>query len=132
MALTECGALTQLLIDCAACCGEALCGDFGSAAQQRYMHLGGVSPLVAAVERVALQWKIPVLVDARVHADVETNWNCRLYDPVVYAKRGDPQPLLLWGVCGEKEEAEQNSSSGNEEWMYQLDCRARMLLGVST
>ena len=73
MALTACGALTQLLIDCAACCGEALCGDFGSAAQQRYMHLGGVSALVAAVERVALQWKILVLVDARVRADVETN-----------------------------------------------------------
>jgi len=45
---------------------------------------------------------------------------------LVYAKRGDPQPLLLWGVCGEKEEAEQNSSSGDEEWMYQLDRRARI------
>ena len=113
-----CGRLAELAINCAACCGEAVCGDFGSAAQQRYMHLGGVSPLVVAVERVALQWEARVLVDTRVHADVDTNWNCRLYGPVIYAKRGAPQPhlqpeqskqpLLLWAVCGEKE-AGQNS-----------------------
>ena len=56
---------------------------------------------------------------ARVHADVETSWHCRLHGPVVYAKRGDTQPLLLWGVCGEAEQAE-TSGGAADEWMYKL------------
>eukprot|EP00665_Eupelagonemidae_sp_cell47_P016717 gene16717-biopygen13616 len=78
-----------------ACSGQALCGDFGSAAQQQFMVIGWVSSLVAVTERVATRWGVRVLVDAAVRADVELHWNCRLRDQVVYAKRGAEEPLLL-------------------------------------
>ena len=43
------------------------------------------------------------------------DWDCRLREQVLYAKRGSEEPLMLWEVIREKEEAGDHAAS---EWMY--------------
>eukprot|EP00665_Eupelagonemidae_sp_cell47_P015864 gene15864-biopygen9284 len=78
------GSLARLLSTYSACSARALCGDFGSSSQMRFMAVGGLSSLIAVVERFATRRELPGLVDAAVHADVETNWYCRLREFVIY------------------------------------------------
>eukprot|EP00665_Eupelagonemidae_sp_cell47_P013623 gene13623-biopygen13395 len=49
--------LERLPISAAVCCGSAVCGDFGSRDQQRFMSIGGVSSFVVVIERVATRGK---------------------------------------------------------------------------
>eukprot|EP00665_Eupelagonemidae_sp_cell47_P012727 gene12727-biopygen2231 len=105
--------LAELRLSCAVCNDKALCGDFGSETQQRYMIIGGVSSLVTAVERVAVQAKVPILIDDQVHANVETKWNCRLHDSVIYAKRGTQQALLVWELSSENNDT---GTSFPDDW----------------
>eukprot|EP00665_Eupelagonemidae_sp_cell47_P017463 gene17463-biopygen4257 len=65
------GALAGLPRTAAACCGKALCGDFGSDTQQQFMSIGGISSLLLVVERLAARWDVAALVDAGVHADAD-------------------------------------------------------------
>eukprot|EP00665_Eupelagonemidae_sp_cell47_P010759 gene10759-biopygen1289 len=113
----EFGGLARVLITYSACSAQALCGDFGCSSQMRFMAIGGLSSLVAVVERFATRREIPGLVDAAVHADVETNWYCRLRELVIYDKSGNDRPQILWEVLGE---AEQRDPGLANEWMYQL------------
>eukprot|EP00665_Eupelagonemidae_sp_cell47_P014490 gene14490-biopygen8290 len=113
------GALAKLPIISAACSGQALCGDFGGTAQLRFMEIGGVSSLIAAMERLATRWGVSALVDDAVHLDASTGWDCRLREQVVYAKRGDDRPLLLWQVAGERGEGD-TADGAADEWMYSL------------
>eukprot|EP00665_Eupelagonemidae_sp_cell47_P017638 gene17638-biopygen11540 len=83
----------------------------------RFMAIGGLSSLVAVVERFATRREIPGLVDAAVHADVETNWHCRLRELVIYDKYGNDRPQILWQVL---EEAGERDSGMADEWIYQL------------
>ena len=53
--------------------------------------------------RVATQWGVRILADEQVKLNVQTHWNCRLRDHVVYPKRGDREPLPLWEICGRRE-----------------------------
>eukprot|EP00662_Eupelagonemidae_sp_cell21_P058313 gene58313-biopygen71800 len=74
--------LDALNASSAACSGAGLCGDYGSASVQRFMVVGGISSLVLAVERVAAERELPLLVDAAVWADAETNYDARLREQV--------------------------------------------------
>eukprot|EP01062_Namystynia_karyoxenos_P000174 TRINITY_DN10051_c0_g1_i3.p1 TRINITY_DN10051_c0_g1~~TRINITY_DN10051_c0_g1_i3.p1 ORF type:complete len:643 (+),score=112.78 TRINITY_DN10051_c0_g1_i3:89-1930(+) len=104
--------LTVLRSTAAVCSGRALCGDFGSAAAQRFMVIGVVSSFVFTAERVAAAWGIGALVDAAVHADTEQFWNCRLLK-----KAATPQRTVsLWEVVGERLHLDGPQS----EWMYEL------------
>eukprot|EP01062_Namystynia_karyoxenos_P084188 TRINITY_DN9850_c0_g1_i2.p1 TRINITY_DN9850_c0_g1~~TRINITY_DN9850_c0_g1_i2.p1 ORF type:complete len:548 (+),score=103.57 TRINITY_DN9850_c0_g1_i2:462-2105(+) len=99
----------------AVCHGRALCGDFGSAAAQRFMVIGGVSAFVVAEERAAAAWRVGVLIDAAVHADAEMLWSCRLRKRVSFPKFS--QSLIgLWEVLGER-----LGERGPDEWMYELE-----------
>eukprot|EP01062_Namystynia_karyoxenos_P020607 TRINITY_DN177_c0_g4_i1.p1 TRINITY_DN177_c0_g4~~TRINITY_DN177_c0_g4_i1.p1 ORF type:complete len:649 (+),score=118.80 TRINITY_DN177_c0_g4_i1:92-2038(+) len=101
----------------AACSGQALCGDFGSSAAQRFMVVGGVSSLLAAAERAAAAWGSAVLVDDLIREDCETTWDCRVRMIVTFPKRGSRTPFGLWEVVS----AKSDDSRPVDEWMYQLE-----------
>eukprot|EP01062_Namystynia_karyoxenos_P013915 TRINITY_DN149_c1_g1_i2.p1 TRINITY_DN149_c1_g1~~TRINITY_DN149_c1_g1_i2.p1 ORF type:complete len:787 (+),score=172.53 TRINITY_DN149_c1_g1_i2:99-2459(+) len=96
-------------------CGRALCGDFGSAAAQRFMVIGGVGAFVVAAERAAAAWGVGVLVDAAVHSDVEPFWSCRLRKRVCFPKLSSKR-IALWQVVEDR----MGDQSG-DEWMYELE-----------
>eukprot|EP00665_Eupelagonemidae_sp_cell47_P017815 gene17815-biopygen7697 len=54
------------------------------------------------MERLATGWRVPILADATIHADVGAGWVCRLREQVVYPKRGNENPMLLWQIVGER------------------------------
>lgn len=110
--------LAELPMSVACCCGQALCGDFGSSSLRRYMCLGGVSSMVAATDRLAAAWGIQVQIDDFVHSDASVFWCCRLLERCVYPKRGSEKPFMLWEVVSQKSKAAEEMGSG--EWMYQL------------
>eukprot|EP00665_Eupelagonemidae_sp_cell47_P013704 gene13704-biopygen11674 len=116
--------LAALRASSAAASAGALCGDFGSAQQQRYMIIGGVSSLVAVLERVATRWGAALLVDAAVRMDAEMEWSCRRRGAAVYPKRGGDEPVHLWEVTGEREVEDDPNSSHPKEWMYEIARRA--------
>eukprot|EP00662_Eupelagonemidae_sp_cell21_P057676 gene57676-biopygen40112 len=90
--------LTSLAPHCAACTGEALCGDFGDNVSQRFMCIDGISSLVIALERLATSWGAPLLVDTAVFVAIGASWNCRARDVIFYSKRGSDASLALWEV----------------------------------
>eukprot|EP00665_Eupelagonemidae_sp_cell47_P013746 gene13746-biopygen10844 len=113
------GTLAKLPVISAACSGQALCGDFGGTGQLRFMEIGGMSSLIAAMERLATRWGVSALVDDAVQQDASTGWDCRLHEQVVYAKRGGDSPLLLWQVAGERDEGDAADGAAGE-WIYSL------------
>eukprot|EP01062_Namystynia_karyoxenos_P071474 TRINITY_DN6699_c0_g3_i2.p1 TRINITY_DN6699_c0_g3~~TRINITY_DN6699_c0_g3_i2.p1 ORF type:complete len:916 (+),score=135.06 TRINITY_DN6699_c0_g3_i2:81-2750(+) len=93
------------------CCGPALCGDFGDATMMRSMVLGGLPCVLLAVERIAAQRGIEVLMDSRVHQDAAALWSCQLIDRVRHPKLAGT--FTLWRAVALVE-------SKNQEWMYDL------------
>eukprot|EP01062_Namystynia_karyoxenos_P058450 TRINITY_DN4999_c0_g1_i1.p1 TRINITY_DN4999_c0_g1~~TRINITY_DN4999_c0_g1_i1.p1 ORF type:complete len:668 (+),score=106.91 TRINITY_DN4999_c0_g1_i1:77-2005(+) len=108
--------LAALPTTAAACSGRALCGDFGGAAAQRFMVVGGVGALLPAAERAAAVWGCGLLCDQLVREDTDTDWDWRLRATVMFPKRGSEGPLSLWELLC----AKPILGGVNEEWMYQL------------
>eukprot|EP01062_Namystynia_karyoxenos_P058456 TRINITY_DN4999_c1_g4_i1.p1 TRINITY_DN4999_c1_g4~~TRINITY_DN4999_c1_g4_i1.p1 ORF type:complete len:676 (+),score=131.80 TRINITY_DN4999_c1_g4_i1:79-2028(+) len=107
------GELGARRITTAVCCGKALCGDFGSAAAQRFMIIGAVGAFLPALERAAAAWSVRALVDAAVAADAEHIWNCRLRKRVTFPKLSGA-PIGLWEIVRAK------PSVLASEWMYEM------------
>eukprot|EP01062_Namystynia_karyoxenos_P049666 TRINITY_DN3810_c1_g1_i1.p1 TRINITY_DN3810_c1_g1~~TRINITY_DN3810_c1_g1_i1.p1 ORF type:complete len:776 (+),score=162.12 TRINITY_DN3810_c1_g1_i1:92-2329(+) len=102
----------------AVCSGLAVCGDFGSASAQRFMVIGGLSSALGMMDRLAARWEVPLLTDGLVQDDIQDFWFTRLRKLVVYPKRGNPAPLKLWEVVGERQ------VGSDDEWMYALEAAA--------
>eukprot|EP01062_Namystynia_karyoxenos_P071472 TRINITY_DN6699_c0_g2_i1.p1 TRINITY_DN6699_c0_g2~~TRINITY_DN6699_c0_g2_i1.p1 ORF type:complete len:920 (+),score=215.30 TRINITY_DN6699_c0_g2_i1:84-2762(+) len=98
----------------AVCCGEALCGDFGSSEMMRFMVVGGLCCELLALERIAAQRRIQVLIDHKVHQDATVTWSCQLIDRVLHPKYRKT-PFDIWRVAGKAEDTDEV-----QEWMYSL------------
>eukprot|EP00660_Eupelagonema_oceanica_P011587 gene11587-8250_t len=98
--------LTTLLTICAGCCGEAVCGNFGTDSLRSYMLIGQISSVVMVLERLATGWSsthgVPVgvppgrcaaLVDDTLNDAAQIEYRCRLRARVQYQKRSSTSPL---------------------------------------
>eukprot|EP01062_Namystynia_karyoxenos_P067708 TRINITY_DN6174_c1_g1_i1.p1 TRINITY_DN6174_c1_g1~~TRINITY_DN6174_c1_g1_i1.p1 ORF type:complete len:663 (+),score=109.96 TRINITY_DN6174_c1_g1_i1:85-1989(+) len=97
--------------------GRALCGDFGSAAAQRFMVLGRVSSMLPALERAAAAWDAGILCDDRVREDTETHWDFRVRAMVTFGRSEREKPAPLWELMRQKPD----SGARCDEWMYEME-----------
>eukprot|EP01062_Namystynia_karyoxenos_P043341 TRINITY_DN31760_c0_g1_i1.p1 TRINITY_DN31760_c0_g1~~TRINITY_DN31760_c0_g1_i1.p1 ORF type:complete len:783 (+),score=118.01 TRINITY_DN31760_c0_g1_i1:76-2424(+) len=114
-------ALDQLRRTSAVCSGNALCGDFGNSAAQRYMVIGAVSSFIHSAERAAAAWNVGVLCDDAAHDGVSDLWDCRLRAAAQMARRLAERRVFLWEVLEEKDDLPRSCS----EWMYEMAAASR-------
>eukprot|EP01062_Namystynia_karyoxenos_P071473 TRINITY_DN6699_c0_g3_i1.p1 TRINITY_DN6699_c0_g3~~TRINITY_DN6699_c0_g3_i1.p1 ORF type:complete len:910 (+),score=139.76 TRINITY_DN6699_c0_g3_i1:104-2731(+) len=112
LAALDCAwSLRSALSTAGVCCGQALCGDFGDSTIMRSMVLGGLPCVLLAVERIAAQRGIEVLMDGKVHQDAAAMWSCQAIDRVTHPKHATM--FSLWRAVAPVQ-------STNQEWMYDL------------
>eukprot|EP00756_Hemistasia_phaeocysticola_P001436 Hpha_TRINITY_DN11013_c0_g2::TRINITY_DN11013_c0_g2_i1::g.92697::m.92697 len=94
--------------------GQTVCGDFGSSGMLRFMILGRSAGALQPLERLAAQWKVPVLADAEAYNAACFLWDGLLLGAVLLKKKG-PVPFRVYRMESRRSGGEQGT-----EWMYEL------------
>eukprot|EP01061_Rhynchopus_euleeides_P036355 TRINITY_DN612_c0_g1_i2.p1 TRINITY_DN612_c0_g1~~TRINITY_DN612_c0_g1_i2.p1 ORF type:complete len:551 (+),score=180.62 TRINITY_DN612_c0_g1_i2:1023-2675(+) len=98
-------------VNMAVASGKAVCGNMGCTGMKKYGVVGNVASNVRMLERCGNAWKVPVICDNTVAAEVTHFFTLRKV-VMVKLKRGNT--TMLHDVVG-------NKSCGTDEWMYQLE-----------
>eukprot|EP01065_Artemidia_motanka_P009989 TRINITY_DN1520_c0_g1_i6.p1 TRINITY_DN1520_c0_g1~~TRINITY_DN1520_c0_g1_i6.p1 ORF type:complete len:1072 (+),score=226.11 TRINITY_DN1520_c0_g1_i6:58-3216(+) len=109
--------VVTLPIYCTCTSGIAWAGHFGSADTRRFMIIGGVASFSIVLERIATSRRFVVLVDKRVHDDIQTHWDCCARYNLRYPKRGSAAPVPVFEMMRRKV---RKCGDGMCEWMYEL------------
>eukprot|EP00756_Hemistasia_phaeocysticola_P035717 Hpha_TRINITY_DN16601_c1_g4::TRINITY_DN16601_c1_g4_i1::g.180356::m.180356 len=79
--------------------GQAVCGDYGSIMNMRFMILGAISSSLHVFERLAARWNIPALVDGPTYTLACCQWRGSLLGACLLDKRG-VDPIRVYKITG--------------------------------
>eukprot|EP00756_Hemistasia_phaeocysticola_P038488 Hpha_TRINITY_DN16763_c2_g1::TRINITY_DN16763_c2_g1_i1::g.79567::m.79567 len=85
--------------------GPAVCGNFGSSSARRFMVLGAVGSALHPFERIAAQWRTPVLADGEAFSGACSAWRALLLGAVFVQKRG-AQALRVYSMTSRRSDDE--------------------------